>query len=480
MKIKNLAIIILMTTFFIILGTKAYAATGTIKEDAAKLRKQPDSKVVLDLLEKDSEVEILEEVNGWYKVKATTGLGKVTGYVSEDVITVENEKTDIEQPVEEPTNEVPVEKPVEEPAETPDTTETVVPVVTAKNIEEDGQYTLAKEISIKAMPLINSKEKAKISGNVTVAEIINEWVKVENDINSGWIRKNILKNSVVLGETPTQDATDIQQPEITIENPEQEQPAEPEVTEPVNTEPVQEPSETEINKTGYVSADGLRVRKGPSTDTEEITSLSKNHKVKIIGQSGKWYKIELDGEIGYISAKYVSDTKLPETTSRGGNTLGSETTEPKQEEVQKEEQTPVEATKPEPVTPEPSTPSTNGNAVVELAKQYLGYKYVSGGASPKGFDCSGFTQYVYKQFGVSLYRSSGDQIKNGVAVAKNDLQPGDLVIFNNDANTRIGHVGIYIGDGNFIHASNPSDGVKITTLLSGYYAQRYVGARRVI
>ena len=83
--------------------------------------------------------------------------------------------------------------------------------------------------------------------------------------------------------------------------------------------------------------------------------------------------------------------------------------------------------------------------------------------------------------GTNKFRStSSAQINNGVAVEKSDLQPGDLVIFNNDANTRIGHVGIYVGDGNFIHASNPSDGVKITTLLSGYYKQRYVGARRVI
>ena len=110
----------------------------------------------------------------------------------------------------------------------------------------------------------------------------------------------------------------------------------------------------------------------------------------------------------------------------------------------------------------------------------MGYKYKSGGASPStGFDCSGFTTYVYKHFGISLNRSSKDQIKNGVAVEKNNLQPGDLVIFNNDANTKIGHVGIYIGDGNFIHASNPKGGVKITTLLSGYYKIRYVGARRV-
>ena len=128
-----------------------------------------------------------------------------------------------------------------------------------------------------------------------------------------------------------------------------------------------------------------------------------------------------------------------------------------------------------------SSSGTTGKEVVEYAKQYLGYKYVSGGASPStGFDCSGFTSYVYNHFGITLNRSSKDQIKNGVAVDRSNLQPGDIVVFNNSANTAIGHVGIYIGGDNFIHAANPSEGVRITSLSSSYYKIRYVGARRVI
>ena len=207
----------------------------------------------------------------------------------------------------------------------------------------------------------------------------------------------------------------------------------------------------------------------------ELTREEKNDKVEIIGQTGKWYKIKLDGETAYVSAKYISDTKVPETTSRSGSTLRDE-----QVTVDKKEETPVVEEKPAATENTPPATSTTGSAIVEYAKQYLGYKYISGGASPeKGFDCSGFTTYVYKHFGITLNRTSSAQINNGVAVSRDNLQPGDLVIFNNDANTKIGHVGIYVGGGNFIHASNPKDGVKITTLLSGYYAQRYVGARRV-
>lgn len=433
MKIKKLAIIILMTTFFIILGTKAYATTGTINSKTVNLKKAPDSKTILEYLNKDDEVEILEHENGWYKVKAQTELGKVTGYVSEEFVDTVDDTLVDDNPVEEPKETEPKEN---ENIEVPSTS-----VSTSTNIEEDKQYTLSQEVSVKLLPLINSREKSKMTGNITVIEIINDWVKIENDTENGWLRKNILKDLLTNVET-----TEPEQSE--------EPKTETEATEETENskEEVKEETTTELNKVGYVSADGLRVRKEPTTDSEEIDSLSRNNKVNIIGQTGNWYKIDLDGKTGYVSAKYISDTKLAETTSRSGSTLKNQ-----------------------------ETVSTTGAEIVEYAKQYLGYKYVSGGTTPSsGFDCSGFTQYVYNHFGINLSRTSSGQNKNGTAVEKSDLQLGDLVIFNNDANTAIGHVGIYVGDGNFIHASNPSDGVKITTLTTGYYQKRYVGARRVI
>lgn len=490
MKIKNLAIIILMTTFFIILGTKAYATTGIINEDTVKLRKQPDSKTVLDYVYEGDKVEILEEENGWYKVKATTELGKVTGYISEKEVNVEdtNSNTTEEIPVETTPVETPIETPVEVPADTTEepeeSTPVVAPEIETEQVEEKNQYTLVQEVSVKTLPLINSREKAKISGNIKIIETINQWSRIESDVEIGWIRTSTLEKSLTKvdasGEQQEPEQQIEQQPEETI----QEQTVETTQEDTTEEENETEPETTEINKVGYVSTDGLRVRKGPSTDTEEITSLSKNDKVEITGQTGKWYKINLDGDIGYVSAKYISDTKVPETTSRSGSTLRNETTveqTPAVDETPKVEEEPIveETPKAEEETTDTAT-STTGAEIVAYAKQYLGYKYKSGGASPsKGFDCSGFTQYVYKHFGISINRTSGAQINNGVAVQRSDLQPGDLVIFNNDANTKIGHVGIYVGDGNFIHASNPSDGVKITTLTSGYYHKRYVGARRV-
>lgn len=121
-----------------------------------------------------------------------------------------------------------------------------------------------------------------------------------------------------------------------------------------------------------------------------------------------------------------------------------------------------------------------GRQIVATAKQYLGVPYVYGGASPKGFDCSGLVYYVYGQYGYKLQRGAGSQYRtDGTPVDKSDLQPGDLVFFSDNVDP-IGHVGMYIGDGQFIHASTGKGQVIITDLDSYYYAEHYTGARRII
>ena len=119
-----------------------------------------------------------------------------------------------------------------------------------------------------------------------------------------------------------------------------------------------------------------------------------------------------------------------------------------------------------------------GRQIVEYALQYEGYPYVWGGTSPSGFDCSGFTTYVFRHFGITLNRVACDQARNGVAVDTSALQPGDLLCFYSSADY-IGHVGIYIGNNRFIHASTYTTGVIISEL-SGYYDTRGFIARRVI
>jgi cell wall-associated NlpC family hydrolase len=124
----------------------------------------------------------------------------------------------------------------------------------------------------------------------------------------------------------------------------------------------------------------------------------------------------------------------------------------------------------------PPPDGSRASQVIGIAMQYLGIPYVWGGISPsQGFDCSGLTSYVYAQIGVYLPHHAASQYNYGVPVAREDLQPGDLVFFNG-----LGHMGMYIGGGQFIHAPHTGDVVKISSLYDGWYSSTWVGARRVL
>ena len=475
-RVKELAIMILMITIIGILSIKVEASTGKINSETVRLRKEPNTNsTILEQLNQDDEVEILEQEDGWYKVQVKVNGEKITGYVSEKLVDVKdgdvpstvtsnntthaNTTTSNQSNIEQELDIMPeIDTEIQVKPQEVDIEPTTETVDTSTEIKEDEQYNLEQETEIKALPLINSKTKATISGNVKIVEIINDWCRIENDVEIGWIRINLLKRSTTSEVQP------------------QESPAETTPNDTANIDDSDEkitettPTVANLNKTGYIDAEGLIVREEPSTSSKEIDSLSRNDKVEITGEVDGWYQIKLNGKTGYVSSKYISDTKTAETTSRSGSSIKAENITPmeEQEETQSQSQ-------------DTSSSGTTGTEVVEYAKQYLGYKYVSGGASPStGFDCSGFTSYVYNHFGITLNRSSKDQIKNGVAVDRSNLQPGDIVVFNNSSNTAIGHVGIYIGGDNFIHAANPSEGVRITSLSSSYYKIRYVGARRVI
>ena len=491
-KVKEFAIIILMITIMSILSIKVEATTGKINSETVNMRKEPNTdSTIIEQLDKDCKVEILEQENGWYKIKVDEK--NITGYVSEKLVDTEENTTTSKQDTTDNTAQTTEVQPTNNEDTTAETNiettaidatkvEEIEPITqtieTSTEITENNQYTLEQETEIKAIPLINSRSVTKISGSVKVLETINDWCRIENDTETGWIRIAQLKKSITNEQQQPEQPVVEQQP---VEQPEEDK--QQEQTPTTSETPVKEESkDTEkttaivksISKTGYVNAEGLVVREEASTSSKELDCLSRNDKVEITGEIDGWYQIKLKGKTGYVSAKYISDQKTVETTSRGGNTIKPDNITPmevQQETTKNEEQSTSSAS---------TTTTTEGTSVVEYAKQYLGCKYVAGGSSPEsGFDCSGFTSYVYKHFGVTLSRSSKDQINNGVAVEKSNLQPGDIVVFNNSSNTSIGHVGIYIGGNNFIHAANPKEGVVITSLSSSYYQKRYVGARRV-
>ena len=201
---------------------------------------------------------------------------------------------------------------------------------------------------------------------------------------------------------------------------------------------------------GLVQSDGsiLNVRSGPGTGYDKVASLSDGAVVSIVGIDSGWYKITTSGGLsGYVSSDYMVTCK-DSAGSRGDGTA-------------------VAAS------------SSLGQQVVDYAKQYLGTPYVYGGNGPNSFDCSGYTSYVYRHFGYTLNRTASGQLSNGTSVSKSELQPGDLVFFRYNTSKAASHVGIYIGGGQFIHASTNTYTVKIDTLTSGHYANVYVGARRI-
>lgn len=308
--------------------------------------------------------------------------------------------------------------------------ETVAPQEPTQTAEK----TVAGEEKVYILPLLNSKVIETIEANtkLEVLQSVTGWSYIATEKLSGWIRSDKLVEKQVA------------KPQ---EEPKQEEEAKPE-----------EPKE--LNQKAYISSNSVNLRKEPSKSAEVLDVLTINAEVTILTEEEGWYKIKVKNQTGYVAKDLVSNKKT-EVSSRNADT-------PRQDKQEAN------------VTPTDSASSDLGTQIANYAVGFVGYPYVYGGNTPSGFDCSGFTSYVYKQFGYSISRSSSGQVNNGVAVAKSDLQPGDLVLFKGQNSSSIGHVGIYIGGNEFVHASTAKTGVKISSLSSGSYIARYVTARRVI
>ena len=194
---------------------------------------------------------------------------------------------------------------------------------------------------------------------------------------------------------------------------------------------------------GRINADGVNVRASASTEGEVLASVNSGTIVTVTGLVDGWYSVTCQyGTEGYIRSDFVDLTT--------------------------------------------SSTSSSNSSIVSFAKQYLGTRYSYGGSSPSGFDCSGFTMYVYKQFGYSLPHTATGQWQSGLGTkvySIGALQAGDLVFFNDpsrNAGKACSHAGIYIGGGQFIHSSSSkSNGVIISDLTSGYYNTYFVGGIHV-
>ena len=446
---KHIAIgVLAVSATTIMLNTNVEATTAVVDVESLYLREKASAESdMVDGLVRGQELEVIEKLDGWYKVKAD---GE-TGYVSADYVKVKGEEAEEKKETEPETAKQSQEQPKEEqkqeenkPAETK---KEETPKAETKKEFQTREANLVNDTKAYILPLINSNvlKELKSGAKVTILDEVNGWYYIQEDEINGWAYKTAFGEVVTVSKEENKEET----------KPEEKKETETTAEETKTTEKAVDRKEM------YVNTDSINVRQGPDTTYDVVAILELNDKVSVVAENGEWYKVEFSNESGYI-AKRLLDDKEQTVTSRGAEerTIAEQTTQ----------------------TVSATTPSSKGEEIVEFAKQYLGCPYVYGGSGPDSFDCSGFTMYVFNHFGINFGHTAQGQARLGEYVAKEDLQPGDLVFFlDYETMDEIGHVGIYVGDGNFIHASSGTGYcVKISTLLSGSYDVRYDSARRVI
>lgn len=483
--LTSIAIIVIM-----LFVTVSFAAdTAKVSVETARLRKEAsEDSTILELISLGEEVEILGQSGNWYQVEYKG----ITGYLRNDLIQVDGETqsngsetatsgetvdtsattqnntqtgneagtTSENNPQAENANNLTGTENTEstQPQNTTgeqangDTTTTGTTDTTENEEDLTGKYQFTQDVEIKITPLINSLtvSSVKSGDTIEIQDKVNDWVLVSNENIQGWARFNILSKV---------EETD-QNQVLTTENIAQTTPETQEQPE------AQEPQ----TKTMYVNSQTVNVRSAASQEASVVTQLSINTQVTVISEQNGWAEVTYNGGNGYIASNLLSETISQ--TSRGSSTPRTGITDTI------DKQTDNSSTNNNQELNDSSSnvsTSSKGADVLAYAMQFVGYPYVYGGSSTSGFDCSGFTQYVYKHFGVTLNRTAAAQSSNGTAVSRSNLQPGDLVMFGSPIN----HVGIYAGGGRIVHAANPSRGVTTDTINSGYYNTNYVCARRI-
>lgn len=423
-SMKRISVITLILLFSLI--SSSFAETGKISSSTVRVREKAStsSEILTNVYNGDS-VEIIDTEGDWYKVKVD---GK-TGYIKSEFITIDK-------------------------ANSNDNDNT--------NTNNSSEVYTNSKVKVRALPSIISVSVGNIELGKSISKLeeINNWVKITDGTISGWIV------NTKLSTTKPEVETDVdKEPE---EKPKEEKPQEEKKEE--------SSSESKINKVAIVNAKTLRVRDKANTSGEIVDLLDYNDEVTVIGEEGSWYKIKYNNKEGYIDSSFVVMKDSQGVSSRGLKENRQQVAEePKTPEVVQEASVIENVTINAPA-------SGSGQAVVDFAKQFLGYPYVAAGKKPEtGFDCSGFTGYVFSNFGHSLGGSAASQASDGIEVSRDGLVAGDLILFYDEGKTKIGHTGIYIGNGDFVHAANPKRGVVIDNInTSSYYNERYISARRLV
>lgn len=291
--------------------------------------------------------------------------------------------------------------------------QSVVVTKTVGTVTANSSLTLRKAASTSAAAIAFLPNNTQV---VIISKNTANWYNVTYNGQTGWVSGQYLsvKPSVGTSGTPVDPVSVVTAP-----------------SQPVTTLTV-----------GTVTASSaLNLRESAVPTSGILLAIPNSAQVTVISKdANNWYNVTYNGQTGWVSGAYLTVTTVAATT------------------------------------PATNVSRSVSSELVEHALSLQGVPYVFGGTSRSGFDCSGYTQYVFKQSGITLPRTSAEQYKVGSSVKRDKLQAGDLVFFSTYA-SGASHVGIYIGGGCFVDASNA--GVGISNLDKGYYTSRYLGARRV-
>ena len=225
---------------------------------------------------------------------------------------------------------------------------------------------------------------------------------------------------------------------------------------------------------GVVTGSGVNLRSGPDTSYNRVATASQGEKCYIIGVNNGWYKVLYNNQTCYIRSDFLSLTEVPYENQ-------ASTSQPKYFRQGKAIGTvPTGSTSLSSSVTSSYSGTATGAEILSKAQSYLGTPYAYGGASPSGFDCSGFVYYVYGTFGISVGRTPAAQASAGTQVDKASLQVGDIVLFAGTGGSGITHAGIYAGNGQFIHSPNSRSTVSYSDLNSGYWSEHFYCGIRVV
>ena len=473
--LKKIAAISLVTMCF--LSNSVFAEVKEINT-ATRVRKEAttESKIVT-VLYPGNDVEVLGQEGEWSKIKR----GDITGYVKTEFLKKLEDKDDESEIYNTTKNETKnvvknetvsnkVENKVENKVsntvknEVQNTTVKEEPIVKEEyeNLPE-GKVAILIKTDSSLLPNFFSKNIEELDAGkvLEIVDEINNWYKVKSDSGKeGWILKAKTTNKILkVSENSSKTETETEAKKDNVEN--------------TKTPVREENKEESLNKKGTINVETANVREKATTSSKRINTLDQGDEVTILSEESGFYKIKSGDVSGYVSKTLIT-LKDEKVSTR------SLSEERKEEQEIEEKEEVIEANTE--VIDETATISVNAQEVVNYAKQYVGIKYVLGGKSPEtGFDCAGFTKYVYKNFGYTLGSIASAQDSVGTDVNRDELQSGDLLLFLNEEKTKIGHTGVYISNGDFIHAANPKRGVVTDNLnTNSYYNERYITARRIV